>query len=554
MLLLNPSSLARMQLGGGFIIDDLSTVFDLDDTDGRPTDTQPTNNTDGTRLDTVATPNALSSKQEAKLRSFLDAALENITRGYRKRFDASSSLHSLTSYVREWLRVLSVLAHIPPYGSGSTNLLVSYLLRCSTEFSEGITGYSLATEFEAMKNKRKRTREHVDKPDGAHMEHKQSDKDRDYDDQDWDEEQERQHLIASRTKQLNLALQTLDFVDRIWVAVLRGNLINVDVALSNARKAFPDSPDTTQDQLAHHSRISHTILSTSSLVPSPAIDGRFVSGVSSSRSAQARESLPIHGGRANKTVGVTDQVRLRNIAICSREKLFSWMRAELDAPPPPTMQEDEQNELSDSTLPGVLEDEQDADTGDDATQEADDDRDFEDVAIGDDQVDNRAGYDVEQDTEEHQHYQHVFDRKLDPDADDDADDVQEAAGQASDQMLGASVLGTVEAVACGETHDKRRHSSDSSVESRIQEPRAEALPSKRRRRASPAVHTDVHIANANAKVTRSETRSINLNLSDTIAQWDVAFTRLFSRTLRTLSDLSDSAKRADKTDLASSPA
>ncbi len=53
-------------------------------------------------------------------------------------------------------------------------------------------------------------------------------------------------------------------------------------------------------------------------------------------------------------------------------------------------------------------------------------------------------------------------------------------------------------------------------------------------------------------MSRSEMGSINFSLSDAIGQWDIAFTRLFSKTLRTLSDLSDFAKRGGKTDFTSS--
>ncbi|CDW97884.1 hypothetical protein [Sporisorium scitamineum] len=542
-----------MQSGGGFVIDDLSTLFDYDDVGGRPAaqHNEGTNNSSGRNTDvtdTVATPKPLTSKQEAKLRSFLDGALEEITRGYRKRFDPSSSLHTLTSYLAEWMRLLGVLAHVPPYGSGSTNLLVSYLLRCSTDLSDGITGYSLAMEVEALKRQRKRQKQqHGDEGDDKDP---KSGQDHDDEDEDEEEEEERQHQIASRTKQLNLALRTLDLLDRIWAAVLRGNLVNLPVALSNARKAFPDSADvetadaqrTADDHLqSRRTHLAPVMHSTSSLVPSPAIDGRFASNASTSSSTSPRESLPIHGGRGNKTVGVTDQVRLRNIAISSRDKLFSWMRSELDAPAPPTMQEDEaeHDEPRDNTLDGALGIKQDPDTAVEQVDE-DDGADFEDVEIDNEKVDAEEGYDAAEDTEEHKHYQ----------------DFVVAMKHESDQTLGASVLGTVEAVTSDEHHDKRKRDDDSEASPQVDEPRAEGLPSKRRRTASPDANddeeADTNTAGANVKMTHSELGSINFSLSDAVGQWDVAFTRLFSRTLRTLSDLSDSAKRGGRTDFTSS--
>ncbi|CBQ67669.1 conserved hypothetical protein [Sporisorium reilianum SRZ2] len=560
-----------MQSGGGFIIEDLSTVFDYDDAGGRPA-AQPIEQTipNDDVTDSVATPKPLTSKQEAKLRSFLDGALEEVTRGYRKRFDPSSSLHTLTAYLGEWMRLLGVLAHVPPYGGGSTNLLVSYLLRCSTDLSDGITGYGLAMEYEALRRQRNRQRQqHHSATENATGDAVQDDND---EDSDSDQEEERQHQIASRTKQLNLALQTLDLLDRIWAAVLRGNLINLPVALSNAKKAFPDSTDVEAADAASntndhpHPRRPHlapAMHSTSSLVPSPAIDGRFVSNAASSSSTMPRESLPIHGGRGNKTVGVTDQVRLRNIAISSRDKLFSWMRSELDAPAPPTMQGDEaeQDEPRDNTLGGALEVKQEPDAAAEQGEE-DDEADFEDVEI--DGGNAEEGYDAAEDTEEHKHYQDLFDRKLDPDADDEEDDDGEPSEvqntvqkeEESDQRLGASVLGTVEAATFNDPRDKRKRDEALQDVPQADEPRADGLPSKRRRTASADANehadADADNANTNVKMTHSELGSINFSLADAIGQWDVAFTRLFSRTLRTLSDLSDFAKRGGRTDFTSS--
>ncbi|SPO20836.1 uncharacterized protein UTRI_00313 [Ustilago trichophora] len=554
-----------MQSAGGFIIDDLSTIFAGDNggSGSHQSATQLNDTNNDYVPDSVATPKPLSSKQEAKLRSYLDGALEDITRGYRKRFDPSSSLHTLSSYLAEWIRLLGVLAHVPPYGSGSTNLLISYLLRCSTDLADGITGYSLAMEMDASRRQRKRQKRDQGKASG-----KDAGAEADDDDEgsDSDQEEERQHQTASRTKQLNLALQTLDLLDRMWAAVLRGNLINLPVALSNARKAFPDSTDgdtTTQDQQRSHQPYNpRTLHSTSSLAPSPAIDGRFVSGASVSTSVAPRESLPIHGGRGNRTVGVTDQVRLRNIAISSREKLFSWMRAELDAPAPPVMDEhDPEQEPPDNTVEGALGIKQDPETAAAPAEDADD-RDFEDVEI-DAERNIEEGYDAEDDTEEHKHYQDLFDRKLDPDADDDDDDEDGPAdvprnggdgddggdGVESDQKLAASVLGTVEAVTSQSKHDKRKHEDEllEDSHSEFDEPRADGLPSKRPRASS----TDAE-QTEDGKMSRSEMGSINFNLSDAIGQWDLSFTRLFSRTLRTLSDLSDFAKRGAKSDFNSS--
>lgn len=552
------------------MIDDLSTVFQ--DGDGQRTSQK---TTDGyvANSDSVATPKPLTSKQEAKLRSFLDGALENITRGYRKRYDPSSPLHTLSSYLAEWMRLLSVLARVPPYGSGSTNLLISYLLRCSTDLCDGITGYSLAMEVEVLRKQAKSrkvdqssSQRNIGRTDTEGKSVDDGDDGDDRDDRnnktsDLYKEEERQHQTMLRTKQLNLVLQTLDLLDRVWTAVLRGNLVDFPVALSNARKAFPEPAsvvtvdgevnDMAKQQQAHHPYRPATIHS-ASLVPSPAIDGRFTSSTSFSAGTTPRESVPVHGGRGNKTMDVTDQVRLRNIAISSREKLFSWMRTELQAPPPPVIAEDDpEHEPSDNTVEGALGIRKDPDPPAD-TEEVEDPE-FEDVAIGDKQPDEE-GYDAADDTEEHKHYQDLFERRIDPDDDNDDDNVTGAPGKSqreseehnTDQRLGASVLGTRDAVTSHGTHEKRKREDELEEQFVLEERRADGLPSKRSR----APDTDAE--EAEVKMSRSEMGSIDFDLSDTVGQWDMAFTRLFSRTLRTLSYLSDFAKRSAKLDFTSS--
>lgn len=540
-----------MQSNGGFIIDDLSAVFAADA--GQPAPPTP-HAEDRPAPDAVATPKALTAKQEAKLRSYLDGALEDITRGYRKRFDPSSHLRTLTAYLDAWLRLLGVLAHVPPYGGGSTNLLVSYLLRCSTDICDGVAGYSLAMEIDAHRRHSKRQ----SRREADHLEEEASGPSgsEDREGQDSDDDEERQLQAQLRSKQLSLVLQTIDLLDRIWAAVLRGNLINLPLALSNAKQAYPaTSSDASVDTTGKPAQAydPRRVLSTSSLVPSPAVDGRFVSGASTSSSSGPRESLPVHGGRGPKTVGVTDQVRLRNIAVSSRDKLFAWMRTEMDAPPPPIVEENEQ-EPENNTIEGALGARR-AQHPDPNLDEDDEDPEMEDVAI-DAQVDEE-GYDVADDTEEHKHYQDLFERKLDPDADDDDDDEptldgarpdsdSNADATRTDQGLGASVLGTVEAVTTDAHHDKRKR-DDGQDEAEANEARADGLPGKRPR----AANSDTD--EADAKMSRSELGSIHAALPEAIGRWDLAFTRLFSRTLRTLSDLGEAARhKASKRDFTTS--
>lgn len=408
--------------------------------------------------------------------------------------------------------------------------------------------------MEVESSRRQRKRRKADDVHAANGQAGEEDKDGEGNEQlsESDKEEERQLQIASRTKQLNLVFQILDLLDRIWPAVLRGNLIDLPVALSNARKAYPESTDAVPGDDASSSVQPHpyrprNVHSTSSLVPSPAIDGRFVSDTLSATNSTKRDSLPVHGGRGNRTVGVTDQVRLRNIAISSREKLFAWMRTELDAPAPPIMDEhDPDAEPKDNTVEGALDVKQDPDPTADAAQDKGD-PDMEDVDVDRPQV-IAEGYHEEDDTQEHRHYQDLFDRKLDPDADDDGPvaPLGGADEKGSDQKLGASVLGTVEAVTSYEAHEKRKRDDDANDQTEQEEPRADGLPTKRTR----ADDTDAD--QAESRMGRSEMGSINFSLSESIGQCDLAFTRLFSRTLGTLSDLSEVAKRAGKSDPASS--
>ncbi|PWZ02758.1 hypothetical protein BCV70DRAFT_5624 [Testicularia cyperi] len=562
-----------MQSAGGFIIDDPASVLALEhraQPEDRHIQTEPEVH------DTLATPKPLSAKQEAKLRSFLDETLDNLSRGYRKRFDSSSTLRTLPLYLEEWRRILGVLGRIPPYGSGGTNLLLSYLLRCSTDLCEGIAGYGLGMEIEERRRTSRRvkssaatpaTQEMAPDSSSADNVGPQSDNQQLEEDAEQDEDDDLMHeTISSRNSQLNSVLQTLDLLDRVWTSILRGNMINFPVASANARLAFAEVTEGAHEGTSRSSnaapyraRFEATTgprHSTSSLVPSPAIDGRFVPGYPVLTASSVRESVPIHGGRGNRTVGVTDQVRLRNIAISSREKLFAWMRSELDAPSPPTMddgderKEAEPEEPADNTIKGMFSSKkgpagtQLADAVENEDENGDEDPEMEDVDIDEHPDISEEGYDPKQDTDEHRHYQDLFDRKIDPDAEDEDEDEDEKDQHQTPssplrdnasvgQDLGASVAGMVNGVR-GDDHPSKRKRDDAEDEEHVDEVMNASSSSKRIRSDSEDGAGTEHV-----RMSRSEVGSLEFSMADAIGQWDLAFTRLFSRTLRTLSDLAE---------------
>ena len=403
-----------MAQAGGFILDDLSHF------------TEPTRDVDGAEALpepaslSLATPQPLSAKQEARLRDYLDSALLALSRGYRKRFDPNSPFPSLIAYLQEWNKLIGVLARVPPYGAGSTNLLLSYLLRCSNEIADGIRGYSLHMETDRRRRSLKKSRTDT----SSSKEGKKQADQADATSQDEGEEStdDQDQVTELYNKQLNYALETLDLLDRIWSAILRGHMINFSTARDNARRAF--SNDSDDSAAPFRSRYDATMFtqgsnrSTSSLVPSPALNGRFSSSAAH-RPTSIHESIPIQGGKGPKTVGLTDRVRLRNIVVIARQELFSWMRKELEAPPPPLLDgesDDDADRLDNKLKAGTeaeVKEEEGAQTENDQVAEddqGDDEGDFEDVDIQSSA--QKEAYDPSQDTEEHRHFQDLFDRKV----------------------------------------------------------------------------------------------------------------------------------------------
>lgn len=86
-------------------------------------------------------------------------------------------------------------------------------------------------------------------------------------------------------------------------------------------------------------------------------------------------------------------------------------------------------------------------------------------------------------------------------------------------------------------------------------PRQEEVPSNpRKREHSPAQRDDTKNQRTKFEVatpSQSELGSIEQSTrGDSIVQWDLAFTRLFSKTLRTLSDLADAPQKSSAASVA----
>ncbi|KAN0066289.1 hypothetical protein ACQY0O_000383 [Thecaphora frezii] len=524
--------------GGGFLIDDLSTLA-----------APPSTSLEAPVPASTIVPRPLTAKQEARLRAYLDGELLALSRGYRKRFDPSAPLPSLPPFVEQWRRILGVLAQIPPYGGGSTNLLVSYLLRCTSDICEGIAGYSLAMEIEKARRERKRKRADTqgesgrasglsDFDDGGGKGGGGDDNGEDDSKDLEDEEQRRREELATHNRQLHLVLEALDLLDRMWSALLRGHMINLPVAQQHARRAFSDAsdmPDPAQrgsGKAPFQSRYDAAQGSrrpTSAFVPSPTVDGRFPATSLDAIPASDRESLPIQGGKGPRTVGQTDRVRLRNITVLAREKLFAWMRQELDAPLPPTMDEGEDDDgtatagdmMSCATAQQMLKEEEDEEEQREVEAAEELEGDMEDVPIDSAQADAppamvEEAYDPREDTAEHRHFQELFDRKIDPDDSDSEGDGGSAQAEAK------ADTGSRSSASPGPARTKRRHSASP--------PAAET----RRKAARRTQRTFAP---------QSETASVEVDVhGDSMVQWDLAFTRLFSKTLRQLSDLADESR------------
>ncbi|THH31861.1 hypothetical protein EUX98_g2307 [Antrodiella citrinella] len=88
---------------------------------------------------------ALSQTQERKLLDYLEDRFLDLTRNFRKRSEESTTLPTLSSYLKASHTLLSLILQIPPIDP-STSLRIAVLLRLSGEVMDSIPGYKPDTE------------------------------------------------------------------------------------------------------------------------------------------------------------------------------------------------------------------------------------------------------------------------------------------------------------------------------------------------------------------------------------------------------------------------
>ncbi|KAK0527170.1 hypothetical protein OC842_004953 [Tilletia horrida] len=250
---------------------------------------------------------ALSDRQQTRLSAYLDDALTAISRGFLRRHEPARThtrsgdqaeggewLPTVPLLLVSWAHVLGLIVRIPPLGS-SAPLLVSYLLRTTSDLTEQVTGYNLG-ERDLKRN-----------GDGA---------------------------TPTLEDQLHAILALLDLLDHIWADLLRGQPIQQH-----------------QHTLSHFSTTSKSTSDGAQSVGGLSTDpsGRFHHAAP----AEPRPLLhafppapntphrphPAHGPSAASALSQTERIRLRNLVLLARDRLFRWMRDVLDAPPPPEIDE-----------------------------------------------------------------------------------------------------------------------------------------------------------------------------------------------------------------------
>lgn len=219
----------------------------------------------------------------------------------------SSSVPRLDSFLQAYEAILEVIASIPPIGP-SASLLVSYLLRLTSELLDGIAGYDTMTSTTQVT--------HGDE-DGQ------------------DEEDEVSRDMPLLSEQLQRVIQCLSLLDKVWSCVLRGQLIDIKAAKSNVQQDFTDSDDyfpASKEGDGSHGAGEERQQSKARVEPA-AVPGRYPSRLN--RGYHLREARSIVGSKGFASVAQTDRIRLRNVLTLAKENLFAWMRIQLNVPLPP---------------------------------------------------------------------------------------------------------------------------------------------------------------------------------------------------------------------------
>ncbi|KAF9009667.1 hypothetical protein BDQ17DRAFT_1274673, partial [Cyathus striatus] len=84
----------------------------------------------------------LTSAQERRLTTYLDEKFLELTRGYKKRSQPTSSVKTLHAYLSAARHLLSFILQIPPVDP-STSLRTTYMLRLTGDVLGAVCGYPL---------------------------------------------------------------------------------------------------------------------------------------------------------------------------------------------------------------------------------------------------------------------------------------------------------------------------------------------------------------------------------------------------------------------------
>ncbi|KAL0947726.1 hypothetical protein HGRIS_013811 [Hohenbuehelia grisea] len=84
---------------------------------------------------------ALSSKQERRLVTYLEDQFLELTRGYKKRSEPSTTVPTLPTYLEAAQKLLALVLQIPPIDP-STALRTAFLLRLTNDVLSSVSGYA----------------------------------------------------------------------------------------------------------------------------------------------------------------------------------------------------------------------------------------------------------------------------------------------------------------------------------------------------------------------------------------------------------------------------
>lgn len=300
---------------------------------------------------------------------------------------------------------------------------------------------------------------------------------------------------------LEKAIASLDLLDRVWSSVLRGNMIDMKQAKEHTKKdidigknslSFPGLGTPYSHSASHE---QHQIEQN---------QGRYSENANQ---RVQRDNHSVVGSRGFSTVGQTQRIRLRNVITLAKENLFAWMRTQLDAPLPPQIEESRKNEKKENI--DLIKSQGDLDDRDGVTDLQNDLENAEEeseIQLEDVKTEN------EESNNNNNHYDELFSRQIDPDAEDEDEE---------------------ESTENNQPGRKRSHTSEESGQ-----------PSHKRKHQDED-QTTIAPSDVESEATFRGNSGPN---AVAVMRWDVAFARIFQKTLRSLSDIQDRSQRANETE------